>query len=109
MKELLRERDMIRINYYRDLIEAQGIATFVRNENIAAIEGYAIPNYLPILCVTDDSMEDQAMEIIREDMKRAKEASTREIPCPSCGEPCPENFRTCWNCGGELRQPTENL
>ena len=93
---------MIRIHYYRELLEAQGIATFVRNENLAAIEGYAIPTYLPVLCVIDDAMEERAMQIITEDMKRAEQVSTKEVPCSSCGEPCPENFGSCWSCGEVL-------
>lgn len=93
---------MIRINYFRNLLESHGIKTLVKNEIIAGVEGYAIPAYLPILCIFEDSQEKQAMDLIKEDMKRSAEASTQEIPCPHCAEPNPANFSNCWSCGSEL-------
>lgn len=102
MKELLRERDMIRIKYYQNLLEANGISTIVKNEIIAGVEGYAIPAYLPILCVFDDSREGEAMSLIKADIKQSAEASTEEAPCPNCHELNPSNFGTCWSCQAEL-------
>ncbi len=106
MKELLRERDMVRINYYRAILEGNGIQTYVKNEMIAAVEGYSIPAYLPILCVMDDSRATEAMTLINEDVARSQTVSTAELPCPFCKEMVPENFTSCWSCGrdfGELK------
>lgn len=104
MVELLRYRDITRITYYRDLLEAAGIRTFIRNENLSTNEGVSIPVFFPALCILDEADQKEAISLIEADMKNATDDSSVEIICKACGEPSPANFDTCWKCGEELHQ-----
>jgi len=101
MKELFRERDLIQVTYYQSILEAAGIPTFVRNENLSVTE-VSIPDFFPALCVVNDTDFDQAVEIIRLDVQRSAETTKTEVVCSHCGEVSPVNLGDCWNCGGEL-------
>lgn len=101
MKEVLRERTLIRLTHFQAVLEAAGIPTFIRNENIGNIE-VPIPTFCPALCVVEDSDYEKAVGLIRDSIREAETASTEESPCPHCGEPNPRNFDVCWSCGGDL-------
>lgn len=102
MKELFHERDLNQVAYYQSILEAAGIPTFVRNENLSASEGVSIPDFFPALCVVNDTDFDQAVEIIRLDVQKSEETSKTDVVCSRCGEVSPKNLGDCWNCGGEL-------
>lgn len=102
MIELLRLRDLTKINYYRALLEAAGIPTFIRNENLSTTEGVSIPDFFPALCILNDEDEAAAVDIMRRDMAQAEAASEEEVTCATCSEPSPANFANCWNCGTAL-------
>ena len=102
MKELFRERDLIQVTYYQSILEAAGIPTFVRNENLSTSEGVSIPDFFPALCVVNDADFDQAVEIIRLDVQKSAETSKADVVCGRCGQVSPTNLGDCWNCGGEL-------
>jgi hypothetical protein len=101
MKELLREREFVRVGYFQTVLEAAGIPTFLRNENLSVTE-VSIPDFFPALCVLNDGDYDQAMEIIRQQEEKSKESPGEDRICKSCGEPCPGNFELCWSCGAPL-------
>jgi hypothetical protein len=101
MKELVRERALVQLSHYRAVLEAAGIPTFIRNENLANVEA-PIPVFCPALCVVRDEDYERALELLREATEAAEQASTEEAPCPACGEANPGNFDLCWNCGADL-------
>lgn len=101
MKELLREREFVRVGYYQTILEAAGIATFMRNENLSVTE-VSIPDFFPALCVVNDEDYDRAIAIIRDHEQKSKEAAAVDRTCSECGETCPGNFEVCWNCGASL-------
>lgn len=102
MIELLRQRDLTKINYYRALLEAEGISTFIRNENISTTEGVSIPDFFPALCILNDADEATAVELMRKDMELAEADEEGDVTCQKCSEVSPGNFATCWNCGTAL-------
>ena len=100
MIELITDPTPGKISYFRNILEAEGIQTFVRNENMSGTEGM-IPIFHPGLCIVNDSDEPKARSLI-EKAKLASDlddGSGPEIKCPSCGERNPSNFSSCWNCG----------
>ena len=101
MKELLREREFVRVGYFQTMLEAAGIPTFLRNENLSITE-VSIPDFFPALCVVNDEDYDRAREIIRTQEEKSKESPGADRICGKCGEPCPGNFELCWNCGEPL-------
>jgi hypothetical protein len=102
MKELFRERALSRVSYYQSLLEAEGIPTFMKNENVSVMEGVSIPEFFPALCVVNDQDYDAAVGLIKADLSRSENCSTEEMACGSCGELSPVNFDTCWNCQSQL-------
>ncbi len=103
MIELITDPTPGKISFFRSILEAEGIQTFVRNENMSGTEGM-IPIFHPGLCIVNDSDEEKARALI-ERAKLASElddGSGPEINCPSCGEKNPSNFTSCWSCGHGL-------
>ncbi|WP_367873193.1 DUF2007 domain-containing protein [Luteolibacter sp. Populi] len=104
MKELYRERDRAALSHHQAILEAAGISTFIRNENVSATE-VLIPVFCPALCVVNDEDYDAAVTLIRENLKEAAESPTEDQTCPQCGETNPGAFEICWNCGTDLPVP----
>jgi hypothetical protein len=105
MKELFREPDFTRVAFYQSLLEAQGIPTFIRNQDLSSCSpaGYPIPEFYPALCVMNDDDYVAAVQIIRRHLLADRGAADTEIPCPACGEPNPGNFDLCWSCNAPLQ------
>lgn len=100
MIEILREPDLVRIGPLRQMLESEGIRTFIRNESMPMVEA-PIPVFQPALCIMDEADHSRALELIREFETPAGDPSV-EIPCAACGETSPGNFASCWNCGAGL-------
>ncbi len=100
MKEVLKLQDMVRLTPFRNLLEAEGIPTFIRNEHLGSVE--PIPIFAPALCVVEDGDYPRAKEILDRNFRETAAASTIEQGCPACGEMNPGNFDLCWNCGAEF-------
>lgn len=105
MKELFRERDYTRVGYYQSILEAEGIETHVRNQNLATagLAEIPIPEFFPALCVVNEEDYGKAMEILRISTVENELGADQEIACPSCAEQNPGNFEICWSCGGNLK------
>lgn len=104
MIELLREPDLIRIGPLRQMLESEGIRTFVRNENLSNLEA-PIPVFQPALCVVDDADYPRAVSLIRQ-FEEPVGDPLMEIRCPQCGETSPGTFAQCWNCQAPLAAVT---
>lgn len=102
MKELFRDGDLTRINYYQELLEAAGVATFVQNENVSAAESALQSVFLPALCVVDNEDHAEALRLMKEDFDHAGEGVEEDVKCTECGEISPGNFDSCWSCGAAL-------
>lgn len=104
MKELFRERDYTRVGYFQSLLEAEGIPTFVRNENtVTFMTEVPIPEFYPALCVIRDEDYDRALQVLKTYAKDDERLSQEEVTCPKCGEPNPANFEVCWSCSTPLK------
>lgn len=105
MKELFREPDLSRMGLLRSILEARGIATWIRNENEYSLLGIARltpPKDEPVLCVVDEADFPRALEVLRDYVLGDEERARVEHPCPACGEPNPGTFELCWNCGAAI-------
>jgi hypothetical protein len=82
----------------KDLLEQEGIACLVRNEQLFAALG-EIPflECCPELWVIDDEVWPRARLLLDNWLKQ--EAPVASWTCPSCGEALEGQFGACWKCG----------
>lgn len=106
MRELYRHRDHSLVAYYKQLLEAEGIAVMLRNEHLTmtGLSEIPIPEFYPNICVLNDEDYERAWHIMRKAMHENAEHSDEEVVCPSCGEVNPGNFDVCFSCQGDLHQ-----
>ncbi|MDX1517908.1 MAG: DUF2007 domain-containing protein [Woeseiaceae bacterium] len=98
MKKLDATRMSGSIHHYRNLLEAEGIATKIRNEHFGSIMGNVPGTGIgPELWVVNDLDYDRAMQLI--DGSALDESPTEPWRCRRCGEDNEGQFAACWNCG----------
>jgi len=97
MKEVFRHAELHRVTRYRDLLEAEGIQTLIRNEALSVNEA-PIYEFYPNLCVMNDEDYPRATQLMKKHDERMAVGSEIEVSCPSCGEVNPGNFDECFNC-----------
>ncbi len=104
MKELFRDADFTRVGLCQSILEAEGIPTHIRNQDLVGImTEVPIPEFFPALCVVDDGDYDRAITLLRDRMRSERERSRAgDRTCAGCDEPSPGNFEVCWNCGREF-------
>lgn len=101
MKELFRERDFTVVGYYQTVLEGEGIATFIRNQNLTnMVTDVPIPDFFPALCVMEDEDYERATEILKSHVRAAEQPTGADWKCAACGEENPGTFEVCWSCGG---------
>jgi hypothetical protein len=67
MTELYRERDFSVIGFHQSILEAEGIATHVRNRDLGTMTTEVpLPDMFPALCVVDDADYERAMSILKD-------------------------------------------
>lgn len=83
----------------RDLLQQEGIAVLLRNEELFAAMG-EIPfiELRPELWVIDDEVLPRAQCLIE---AWQRETTTVAWSCPACGEELEGQFDACWKCGHE--------
>lgn len=105
MKPIFVDPDLTRVSFARNLLEGEGIACFIQNENTRtlgpSVAGYSYKNPLdPALCLLDDSQTEVAAELIRLHFQNATPEGP-EWSCTGCNETNPATFDLCWSCGAE--------
>ena len=104
MKKLTTADSIITINHWKNLLEAEGIPTEIRNEHLGSILGeMPFPEVWPELWVKNDLDYDRAKQLI--DTAATDESPTRPWRCSNCGEENEGQFAACWNCA----QPGSDL
>ena len=99
MKKVTSADSLITINHYRNLLQSEGIASFIRNEYLGSIVGeMPFQEVWPELWVRDDLDYDRAVELLDDD-KRMSESPAAGWRCPQCGEENEGQFAVCWSCG----------
>ena len=97
MKRVFSSHNAVLVHHSRNLLEAEGIETEVRNQMLSSAMGELPP------------AECQAELWVRgEHAPRAEEILRRPAPsgpdwtCAGCGESSGPQFTHCWNCGKQL-------
>lgn len=99
MKPLIASLDTLEIHHLKNVLEAEGIRCFLRNELLARLAGE-----IPFTeCALELHLRDEAdrwrAERILEDWRRSRPVASEPWICPGCGEKLEGQFTTCWQCG----------
>ena len=97
MKKLTSAPTIVMVQHYKNLLEAEGIRTHIRNEHFGSILGeMPFTDTWPQLWVLNDLDYDRAKQLIE---GAALDESPPAWRCRKCGEENEGQFAACWNCG----------
>jgi len=99
MKMVYSNESPFLVNNTKNLIEAEGIKTFIKNEfSQGAMGEVSVFDAWPELWVFDDNDLSRALAIAESAQKATTEA---DWICPTCSEKNPASFDLCWHCQSE--------
>jgi hypothetical protein len=86
------------IHHFRNLLAAEGIETFIRNEMLSRLAGEVpFTECAPQLCVLNDA-DGPAAERVLAEFRRGVPKGPSWV-CAQCGEQSERQFSACWQCG----------
>lgn len=98
MKTVYSAPYLFMVHHYKNILAAQGIDAFIKNEYLSGGAGELPPTECwPMLCVADNDAG-RAQAIIHKAMSEDNRDKARWT-CPRCGEVIEPQFEWCWNCG----------
>lgn len=101
MKKVTSADSLVTINHYKNLLTAEGITAFLKNEHFGSIMGEVpFQEVWPELWVENDLDYDRALQLI-DSAKIADESPSAPWKCRKCGTDVEGQFSVCWNCGAE--------
>ncbi|MFQ5658909.1 MAG: DUF2007 domain-containing protein [Gammaproteobacteria bacterium] len=98
MKKIYSSEDSMMTGHIKSLLEIEGIACLVRNQNLSSALGELPPiECWPEIWVSNDDDYRQAMKIVNAALSPAY-PDLNSWNCV-CGEQIEGQFSACWNCG----------
>ena len=99
MKKVTSADSLVMINHYKNLLESEGIAAFLKNEHFGSIMG-EIPfqEVWPELWIENDLDLDRAKQLIGIAVLD-EESPTADWRCSNCKAENEGQFAACWQCG----------
>jgi hypothetical protein len=98
-KPLIASLDTLEIHHLKNVLQAEGIHCFLRNELLARLAGEIPFTECALeLHILDESDRWRAERIL-EEWRRARPAKEDPWLCEQCGERLEGQFTTCWQCG----------
>jgi hypothetical protein len=103
MREIFSHRDLTVLGYYKSILEAEGIAGYIRNEHSQTL-GFAFLGMFqrlgflePVLCIVADDEFERAIAILSPH-RFSDPCDQEEWLCSACKESNPASFEVCWKC-----------
>ncbi len=75
MKKIYTDTDMIKVGYYKSVLETNDIPAYIKNEALSFMAG-RIPEVYPELWVINDTDFDKAVELLKEIEKSTEQDGT---------------------------------
>ena len=99
MKKVTSADSLVTVHHYRNILTAEGIASFIKNEHLVGIIGeMPFQEAWPQLWVENDLDYDRARQLI--DANRlVEESPASPWTCSGCQEVNEGQFGACWSCG----------
>jgi len=95
MKRVFSSHNLVLVHHFRNLLEAEGIETEVRNQMLSSAMGELPPAECQAeLWVLHDEDKARAEEALRRPPVRGP-----DWKCAGCGEILGAQFAQCWKCG----------
>ena len=95
MKRVFSSHNAVLVHHARNLLEAEGIATEMRNQMLSSAMGELPPAECQAeVWVLEDRDAARAMDILRRPPPLGP-----EWQCANCGENSAPQFTQCWKCG----------
>jgi hypothetical protein len=102
MKKLTSAPVLVTIHHYKNILDAEGIPSEIRNEFFGGILGeMPFTDTWPQLWVVNDLDYDRARQLI--EGAALEESPSARWRCRKCGEENEGQFAACWNCGTGAR------
>jgi len=99
LKKVTAADSLVTINHYKNLLESEGIPTFIKNEHLGSIVGeMPFQEVWPQLWVRNDLDLDRARELL-DQQKMADESPHDPWKCRQCDTDNEGQFSACWKCG----------
>jgi len=99
MKQIYTNENMLLANNVKNIIEAEGIAVFIKNEfSQGAVGEISIFDSWPEVWVVNDADFSRAKEIVELSNRRE---NTVDWHCEKCSESNDSSFEICWKCNEE--------
>ncbi len=96
MKMVYSNENNFLVNNVKNLIEAQGMSTFIKNEFAqGAVGEISAFDAWPEVWIHDDQYFDRAMAIVKSAQHSSK---AEDWICKNCSETNDPSFEICWNC-----------
>ena len=97
MKRVYSSHNATLVHHFRNLLEAEGIETEVRNQMLSSAMGELPPAECQAeVWVTNDEDESRAYGVLRRPAP-----SGPDWKCAQCGESSGPQFTQCWSCGAD--------
>ena len=99
MIKVFEDFDISLVGYYKSILEANGIETFLKNQFGTSGAGeLPFVEVIPQIWVLDEGDVDQARALIVELKNPDNIVKPSQWDCPECGEPQEPAFTNCWKC-----------
>jgi hypothetical protein len=99
MKLLFSHENAMIVNNIRNILEAEGVSTYLKNEYASGGVGELAPNQVwPEIWVMNEGDYDRGRAIVE---NIALGGSGKQWTCPACNELNEPAFEVCWNCQNE--------
>jgi hypothetical protein len=99
VKPLLVSLNTLEIHHLKNVLEAEGIRCFLRNELLARLAGEIPFTECALELYLRDEADRWRAERILDDWRRSRPMAGKPWTCPGCGERLEGQFTSCWQCG----------
>lgn len=98
MKKVTSADSLVTVSHYKNLLQAEGIDAFIKNEHLGSILGeMPFQEVWPELWVRKDIDFDRAKQLIDENI--LDESPKEPWTCQACSNDNEGQFSACWSCG----------
>ncbi|MBS1216031.1 MAG: hypothetical protein H6R20_1005 [Proteobacteria bacterium] len=101
MKTVFSSLDALEVHHLRNLLEADGIRTVLKNELLSRLAGEIPFTEVSMEIVVLRDEESERAATLLASYRASRPAAGPQWRCVACGEAIDPQFTACWRCGAE--------
>ncbi|MCU0805163.1 MAG: DUF2007 domain-containing protein [Burkholderiales bacterium] len=101
MKTVFASLDVLEVHHLRNLLEAEGIRTVLKNELLSRLAGEVPFTEVAMQIVVLREEDSARAAALVAGYRSSRPASGPQWRCAACGEAIEPQFTACWHCGSE--------